>query len=110
MQYSILEECKSYFSKVALCRATNNKMPWPLKILVFGGPGTGKSFLTNAICKEAKERDLHDGCCATTGIAVTNLPEVRTIHNFGGRLLSSALSGCTSLTVLICILFSWLFW
>lgn len=81
MQPSILEECKSYFSKVALCKATNNKMPTPLKILVFGGPGTGESFLTNGICKVAKKRDLYVGCCAATGIAATNMPEGRTIHN-----------------------------
>lgn len=51
---------------------------------MFGGPGTGKSYLTNAIYHAAEEYSLYVGCCATTGIAATNMPEGRTIHNVLG--------------------------
>lgn len=53
----------------------------PIQILVHGGPGTGKSFLTQCINKAAQDLGYTIICVAFTGIAAGNLPQGRTIHN-----------------------------
>ena len=53
----------------------------PIHILVHGGPGTGKSFLTSCINKAAQNIGYTISCIAFTGIAASNLPNGRTIHN-----------------------------
>lgn len=58
--------------------------PEPILLLVHGGPGTGKSYLTTCLYKKGKDMGYHVGCMAPTGIAGGNLPEGRTIHNLWG--------------------------
>lgn len=53
----------------------------PIHILVHGGPGTGKSFLTRCINNAAQDMEYSIMCVAFTGIAAANLPNGRTIHN-----------------------------
>jgi hypothetical protein len=58
--------------------------PAQLRIILHGGPGTGKSFLAKCIKELANESHFTIGCLAPTGIAASNLPDGRTIHNFCG--------------------------
>ena len=53
----------------------------PIHILVHGGPGTGKSFLTRCINNAAQDMEYSIMCVAFTGIAAANLPNGRTIQN-----------------------------
>ena len=60
-----------------------DRAPTPLRILIHGGPGTGKSFFAGTLIERAKEipgsgRIL---CCAPTGIASTLLPGGQTVHS-----------------------------
>jgi ATP-dependent DNA helicase PIF1 len=57
------------------------EMQKPIHILIHGGPGTGKSFLTRCINNAAKEMDYSIMYVAFTGIAAANLPNGKTIHN-----------------------------
>ena len=65
------------------------KSPEPeiIQLLVHGGPGTGKSYLTSCIYQKALEMGYFISCMAPTGIAASNLPNGRTIHNqFGFKI------------------------
>lgn len=81
-QRSVLLKCKQYFADVV--SSSDQRPPQPLHLLVHGGPGTGKSFLTKCIDSVARTAGLKIGCMAPTGIAASNLPAGRTIHNFCG--------------------------
>lgn len=81
-QRSVWLRCKNYFS--AITSASGKTTPQPVHLLVHGGPGTGKSYLTKCIDSAAKAAGLKIGCMAPTGIAASNLPAGRTIHNFCG--------------------------
>jgi len=50
-------------------------------MLLLGGPGVGKTYLANAIQKEALRYKITTSCIAATGVAASNLPNGRTIHN-----------------------------
>ena len=54
-----------------------------LRVLIHGGPGTGKSFFANILIEKA--RTITQGgkiqCCAPTGIAATLLPGGQTVHS-----------------------------
>ena len=54
----------------------------PLHLMVHGGPGTGKSFLTSCLMQKAQSMGISVACLAYTGIAASNLPKGRTIHSF----------------------------
>ncbi|KZR98801.1 Uncharacterized protein APZ42_005616 [Daphnia magna] len=51
-----------------------------LRLLVHGGPGTGKSFLTKRIQERAEEMGLQVACMALTGIAAGIMPQGTTCH------------------------------
>jgi hypothetical protein len=70
--------------------------PKPSQLIIFlhGGPGTGKSFLEKCIDELALEYKFTIGCMAPTGIAASNLPEGRTIHNFCGIPVSNSNDSC----------------
>ncbi len=54
-----------------------------LRILIHGGPGTGKSFFATTLIRRAKQlpNSRRILCCAPTGIASTLLPKGQTIHS-----------------------------
>ena len=53
----------------------------PIQLLIHGGPGTGKSYLTRCIKKAAQDLGYTTTCVAFTGIVARNLTKGRTIHN-----------------------------
>ncbi|KZS16052.1 Uncharacterized protein APZ42_018262 [Daphnia magna] len=52
-----------------------------VNILLPGGPGTGKSFVINALAKTAKAFDMQILIMSLTGIAASNLLRGQTVHN-----------------------------
>ncbi len=83
-QRKIWNKVTNYFQQLVESRAGRRPKPKPLRLLVHGGPGTGKSFLAECIHQAATDLNLEIGCIAPTGIAASSLPNGRTIHNFGG--------------------------
>lgn len=53
----------------------------PLGLLVHGGPGTGKSYLTHCIVSFVEEMGFTVKCMAPTGILTSSLHKATTIHN-----------------------------
>eukprot|EP00732_Lithocolla_globosa_P001130 Lithocolla_globosa_v1_NODE_515_length_3843_cov_39.657075.p1 type:complete len:404 gc:universal NODE_515_length_3843_cov_39.657075:3178-1967(-) len=52
----------------------------PLRIIVHGGPGVGKSTFARNLVKRANVEMYLVACTAPTGIAASNLPDGRTIY------------------------------
>ena len=51
--------------------------PDQLKLLIHGGPGVGKSYLSNVICKKTAEALIG----TPTGMAATQIEGARTLHS-----------------------------
>ena len=83
-QRRILDLCKQDLSARQQFRNGSTNSYKPLRLLVHGGPGTGKSFLTHCIVQAAEEMGFTVACMAPTGIATKTLPNGRTIHNYLG--------------------------
>jgi hypothetical protein len=81
-QLKIWTTVKTYFSDLRKFKDGRGSHPQPFRILVHGGPGTGKSFLIGSILQAALDVNLTVACIAPTGIAASKLPNGRTIHNF----------------------------
>jgi hypothetical protein len=71
-----------YFDKLRKFKDGQLAKPKPFHLLIHGGPGTGKSFLAECIQESATEHKFTIACVAPTGIAASNLPNGRTMHNF----------------------------
>ncbi|KAI9565127.1 hypothetical protein GHT06_008898 [Daphnia sinensis] len=71
-----------YFDKLIKFKDGQLAKPTPIHLLVYGGPGTGKSFLAECIQESATAHKFTTACVAPTGIATSNLPNGRTMHNF----------------------------
>lgn len=55
------------------------------------GPGTGKTYLINAISQNLERHGLTLSSCALTGVASENLPVKRTMHStFGFKRAKNA--------------------
>ena len=78
-QKRILDQCITYLQEKNARRTAGLK---PLHLMVHGGPGTGKSFLTSCLMQKAQSMGISVACLAYTGIAASNLPKGRTIHSF----------------------------
>ena len=81
-QNTLLVEVLTWLSLRAK-QTDESNYPQALKIIIHGGPGTGKSFFANTLLRRAKEipgcgRIV---CAAPTGIAATLLPGGRTLHS-----------------------------
>ena len=83
-QKQIFETYNNYFAALQTSKIADTTAPTPLRLLVHGSPGCGKSYLTHKIFNKAKQYDLQVGCCAYMGKAATLMPKGRTIHNFLG--------------------------
>lgn len=87
-QRAVCVEVRHYFQCLRLYKDGMGPRPAQLRIILHGGPGTGKSFLAKCIKELANESHFTIGCLAPTGIAASNLPNGRTIHNFCGISVS----------------------
>lgn len=83
-QKAIWMRIQHYFQELRKYRDGCGTKPKPIRLMVHGGPGTGKSFLAKCINELALEYRFTIGCIAPTGIAASNLPNGRTAHNFCG--------------------------
>lgn len=80
-QAAVMSLCTLYFQeKVQHGRGAGSRLQ-PLRVLVHGGPGTGKSFLTKRIQERAEEMGLQIACMALTGIAAGIMPQGTTCHH-----------------------------
>ena len=83
-QRQVFETIRTYFSDLGPVQQRNSPPPSPKLILVTGGPGTGKSFLTNSVTKLSGLMCAGRVCTlAYTGIAAVNV-HGRTISSFLG--------------------------
>ncbi|KAK4013697.1 hypothetical protein OUZ56_026249 [Daphnia magna] len=75
-QKLVFDCCKTYFQAKREADMHGYEIQNPIHILVHGGPGTGKSFLTRCINNAAQEMEMEYSimCVAFTGIAAANLP------------------------------------
>jgi hypothetical protein len=55
--------------------------PSPLRMIIHGGPGTGKTRLAESIVSRIQQHGSHVACAAPTGVAASLLPGGRTLHN-----------------------------
>ena len=62
-----------YFGMLQVARASNTPPPPPLRVLVHGGPGTGKSYLAKKIDEEAQKIGITTLGVAPTGVAAGNM-------------------------------------
>ena len=83
-QRAVFDRCADYFRRHKRETQSGLSPPEPFRILVHGGPGTGKTYLSNAIVQAAERAGYAVSCIAPTGIAAANLPAGRTVHNFLG--------------------------
>ena len=83
-QQQVFDTFNNLFAAINVSKITGTPLPQPVRLLVTGGAGVGKSYLTHKIFEKAKEYGLHVGCCACMGKAAILMPEGRTIHNFLG--------------------------
>jgi len=81
-QDRILRLCSNFFKKRKQQIDSGGKIkPKPLRFLVHGGPGTGKSFLTKRIKKLSERFNVNVECMAMTGIAGGIMPGGSTCHH-----------------------------
>lgn len=81
-QRRILRLCKTFFKKRKFqIESGSKKRPHPLRFLVHGGPGTGKSFLTNRIKKLSERLNVTVERMAMTGIAAGIMTGGSTCHH-----------------------------
>ena len=66
-QQGIYNKCLSYMTKKKDALNNLDTHPKPSQILLHGGPGTGKSYLTHCIYEASKELGLLTICIAPTG-------------------------------------------
>ena len=83
-QRVVFDRCATYFQQHALATRSTLQPPDPFHIFLHGGPGTGKTYLSNAIVQAAQRAGYAVSCIAPTGIAAAGLPAGRTVHNFLG--------------------------
>ena len=69
-----------YFRELSRYREGNGREPKPPRIFVHGGPGTGKTFLINAITANLEHHGFTQSSCALTGVASGNLPDRQMMH------------------------------
>ncbi|KZS03136.1 Uncharacterized protein APZ42_034213 [Daphnia magna] len=80
-QAAVMSLCTLYFQeKVQHSRGAGSRLQ-PLRFLVHGGPGTGKSFLAKRIQERTEEMGLQIACVALTGIAAGIMPQGTTCHH-----------------------------
>ncbi|KAK4021559.1 hypothetical protein OUZ56_003473 [Daphnia magna] len=83
--------CTLFFQeKVQHDRVAGSQLQ-PLRFLVHGGLGTGKSFLTKWIQERAEEMGLQVACMALTGIAAGIIPQGTTCHHRRSRSVARRL-------------------
>ena len=79
----------TYFRQLKTYREGIEPEPTPPRIFVHGGPGTGKTFLINAITENLEQHGFTQSSCALTGVASGNLPDRQTMHKtFGFKVRS----------------------
>jgi hypothetical protein len=83
-QQLVLDDCAAYFAAHKRAVQQNHPTPPPFRLLLHGGPGTGKTYLCQAIVQAAQNAGYASSCIAPTGIAAAGLPAGRTVHNFLG--------------------------
>jgi hypothetical protein len=76
--------------KLAGCKGL---APNPLRLLVHGGPGVGKTFFTTTMVGRATAMGCRISCTAFTGVAASNLPRALTIHSMFAIPTSDGRSG-----------------
>ena len=79
-QRKVVSMCVKYLIECLSHTEGSSNKPQPLRKLVHGGPGTGKSFLARCIHQRAQKLGLNDACIAITGIASNQLPNGHTCH------------------------------
>lgn len=82
-QKRVLDQCMNYLHEKNGATQRTSRLK-PLHLIVHGGPGTGKSFLTSCLMFMAQVIGVSVACLAYTGIAASNLPKGRTLHSFFG--------------------------
>ena len=76
-----------YFFQLKKFKAGFGQLPKPLRIFVRGGPGSGKTFLINAITENLEQYGFSQSSCALTKVASGNLPDKQTMHKtFGFKI------------------------
>lgn len=80
-QKIIFDECSTYIHELAAMRDGAGTKPNPLRLLIHGGPGTGKSHLIHQLDAQARQSGFTTTCMASTGMAAYNLPNGRTVHS-----------------------------
>jgi len=83
-QRDVFDRCATYFRHHRRATLSGDEPPPPFRICLHGGPGTGKTYLSNAIVQAAQKAGYAVSCVAPTGIAAAGLPAGRTVHNFLG--------------------------
>lgn len=83
-QANVLQRCSVYFAQRQHYANTGSGKPEPLRLLVHGGPGTGKSHLTQSIKTLSKRMGVGVTCMAYTGVAAGLMPEGNTCHSMLG--------------------------
>ena len=83
-QFLVWSLFDTYFSQLKAYREGVASEPLPPRIFVHGGPGTGKTFLINAITENLENYGFTQSSCALTGVASGNLPDRKTMHKTFG--------------------------
>ena len=66
-QQQIFDTCDKYFAALYISTLSNSKSPTPLRLLINGPPGCGKSYLTHEIFKKAKSTICKSDAALTLG-------------------------------------------
>ena len=99
-QFEIWTIYDDYFHQLIQFKNGIGVEPVPPRIFVHGGPGSGKTFLINAITETLEYYGLSQSSCALTGVASGNLPDKQTMHKTFGFKVRNKRDDVDSLTTL----------